>query len=384
MRILLLLLIISQAIVGMSQTKLSGKIKSSERFASKLYILKFNQISFQPPIVYDSILLDESGNFSYIFKNSNPQDLLYKIFIPLKSKGVSHTLADVSKNFFFFSTEGKGSTTITADADSLYYSVKIKESGINKRLLSYRDMQKPFYNLERRFTDSIRLEPEKEIEIKQKVMPIWMGLMEKSKSQVVKTLDTATSKSMILLGLSNLYEHNFGQLDSLTTVKYLNKVKDEDLLIVRNIKVLITKRILKRVGMVLPDITLSTTKKAKQQLHALKSDFILIDFWASWCSPCRYANKNELPHLYNKYQDKVKFIGITIDEDLKKWENAVNKDDTPWDQYVDLSYSLRKMLSTYSVPLYVILDKDHKVIFEAFSPYQIEPFLESKLEPSPK
>lgn len=371
-----------QLSVAFCQTTLSGKIKLSEKFDSKFYILKLNQIDPHAPIVYDSILIDSGGYFSYTFNNSNPQDLLYKIFIPLRKGNRFHTFDTVEKNFIFLTIEGNEKIELTADADSLYYSTKIIHPGINKNLLAYRDIRTPIYNLEKVYSDSIKLHPEREMEYKRRVMPIWMAHIEKAKLKYTQMLDTAQNTSMILMGILNLFESNFGKLDSASTYKYLSRTKNHDLLAVRNIKTLTSRRKSNRVGVVLPDITFQSTSGKKKQLHDIKSDFIVIDFWASWCSPCRYANKNELPGIYSRYKSKIYLIGLSIDEDESKWKKAVEKDNTPWEQYIDKQYVLKKLLDTYGVPVYVVLDKTFKVVYETMSTYQLEMYLDRTLKKS--
>jgi peroxiredoxin len=70
-------------------------------------------------------------------------------------------------------------------------------------------------------------------------------------------------------------------------------------------------------------------------LSELKGKVVLIDFWASWCGPCRHNNPR-LVKLYNKYHDKgLEIYGVSLDEDMDSWKKAVRHDKLVWIQVID-------------------------------------------------
>ena len=89
------------------------------------------------------------------------------------------------------------------------------------------------------------------------------------------------------------------------------------------------------IGDSLPNITLINSHNQEVKVSPLGKQFILIDFWASWCAPCRLANK-ELVKLKNKHVNSdFEIIGISLDTDKEKWLKAIEKDKINYPQLID-------------------------------------------------
>ena len=83
------------------------------------------------------------------------------------------------------------------------------------------------------------------------------------------------------------------------------------------------------------DFTLPDMKGDSLRLSSMKGRVFLLDFWASWCGPCRYSNKN-LIKLYSKYkQNGFEILSVSLDDRKNEWMKAVNKDKITWLQIND-------------------------------------------------
>ena len=114
-----------------------------------------------------------------------------------------------------------------------------------------------------------------------------------------------------------------------------------------------------------PDFTLSTPEGNPIALSSLKGKVVLIDFWASWCGPCRNENPN-LVKLYKKYKDKgFTILSVSLDDDEAAWINAIKADGLIWPTHVsDLKGWESPMTGVYgfnSIPYTVIVNKEGKI-----------------------
>jgi thiol-disulfide isomerase/thioredoxin len=121
-----------------------------------------------------------------------------------------------------------------------------------------------------------------------------------------------------------------------------------------------------RVGKMAPEINLPTPEGKNLTLGALKGKVVLIDFWASWCKPCRQENPNVV-RAYRAYKDKgFEVFSVSLDQDKNAWQAAINQDGLIWPNHVsDLKGFESVAAKNYGVtgiPFTILIDREGRII----------------------
>ncbi len=135
------------------------------------------------------------------------------------------------------------------------------------------------------------------------------------------------------------------------------------------------------VGKQLMDFSLTNTKKELISTKDFKGKVLLIDFWASWCAPCRKQNP-DLLKVYKEFKNNdFEILGVSIDKDLDKWMSAVKKDGLVWENVIDTrgqeSEILAKYGATNSVPQNFLIDKNGLIIAKNISVNDLKKYLQN-------
>ncbi|MGB3182146.1 MAG: TlpA disulfide reductase family protein [Cyclobacteriaceae bacterium] len=149
--------------------------------------------------------------------------------------------------------------------------------------------------------------------------------------------------------------------------KMLNDLQERypDEIVVRQTAEKINSISASAVGSVAPEIDMATPEGGNFKLSELRGKYVLIDFWAAWCKPCRAENPNVV-RMYEEYKDEnFEILGVSLDRDKDKWVEAIEQDGLPWKQVSDLQYFNSKAAQDYNInaiPATVLVDPDGKII----------------------
>ncbi len=120
------------------------------------------------------------------------------------------------------------------------------------------------------------------------------------------------------------------------------------------------------VGKIAPEISLPNLNGETKALSSLRGKVVLLDFWASWCGPCRKENPNVVA-IYKKYSSKgFDVFSVSLDENKSAWQAAISKDGLIWNNHVsDLGGWRSAVVPVYeieSIPFPVLIDKEGKIV----------------------
>ncbi len=118
-------------------------------------------------------------------------------------------------------------------------------------------------------------------------------------------------------------------------------------------------------GQTARELSLPTVQGDTIHLSSLKGKVVLLDFWASWCGPCRISNKS-LVKLYSKYKGKgFEILGVSLDDQKNKWKSAIKQDKITWLQVNDDGGWEAKTVAQWginAIPTSYLIDKDGKLL----------------------
>ncbi|MGL5015013.1 MAG: TlpA family protein disulfide reductase [Bacteroidales bacterium] len=132
-----------------------------------------------------------------------------------------------------------------------------------------------------------------------------------------------------------------------------------------------------------PAFSYPSMDKAKSYSpNDFKGEFLLLDFWASWCPPCNAATP-ELKRLYSQYEKKgFEILGVSIDGDEQAWRKSVADKELKWANIItsDKGKKVSTLYGFNAIPYFVLLDKEGNILDKGFSINQLSDILKSTIK----
>ena len=343
-----------------SSFQLKGTLSDSK--AETLYLEKLGSAK---QVIIDSVILDENGNFE--FTNYTPKIGFYRIktndknfaMLVLDSADKVTITGSVKDLGNTCKVEGSSETTIFIEYNNLSKSSEIKLDSLNKEFQVLMETNK---------MDSIRMDSLSAI-----FEAPYNSIINQSNTLMVDKISKNTNMYSSIMAIQALdpdkYSDLYKSLDAGLSKKF---PKDKNVIMFHEV---VERMLSTNVGQFAPEISLPSPDGKEIALSSLKGKLVLIDFWASWCDPCRKEMPNVIK-IYSKFKNKgFEIYGVSLDQDKKKWMEAITKDGINWPQVSDLKYLdnvAARIYNVQGIPYTVLIDKDGKIIAKNLRGQELE------------
>jgi len=129
-----------------------------------------------------------------------------------------------------------------------------------------------------------------------------------------------------------------------------------------------------------PDFSLPNLDGKQVALSDFEGKIVILDFWASWCKPCRMENPT-LVNLYAKYKDKgLEIVSVSLDETETPWKQAIQKDNMTWVNVIDTKGDIGSLYNIEYIPATFVLDKKGVLLKDGLHGQELVGFIASQLD----
>ena len=332
--------------LGYGQSKkgsISGQVSNLKKTQTKIYLVHM----VEKPIKIDSVTL-ENGKFNFNLNIQKPD--FYRVLLE-------------DKNYVTLVCQPGQKITLNSDATDMQSNATLAGSPESEAVLgmlkNIRQYEVKLDSLEKVYAASTGQDEK----FNNELIAQYEGI-DKEKQQKITDFAKMNKGNLGIMFLLN-YISMDDNLDLCTEIDNVLFAKYPDNFFVKDFNKKVSNAKKLAIGAVAPEIKLSDPEGNLKALSEFRGKVVLIDFWASWCSPCRKENPNVVK-IYNKYKDKgFDIVSVSLDRDKAAWTKAIADDKLAWNHLSDLKFWQSQAARDYnveSIPFTVLIDKEGKII----------------------
>jgi thiol-disulfide isomerase/thioredoxin len=339
---------------------ISGKLEGA---AGKTLVL--NHISDAGETPVDSVVAGDDGSFS--LPNKTDQSDYYSLRL------------DQSNVIFLFLNGGEN-IEVTGKAGDLEDTYTISGSEECEQIRRLKRFDKYLSDsLFAVFKNQSAAMPEKRDSLIRLSQKTYMDRLEQHALQIIQLYPSSIISISVTRYINHLTPQNIALLDTLNShlmARYPGNVYVKDFnATLEQLKFL-------PAGSMAPEISLPDTAGVMRKLSSFRGKVVLIDFWASWCGPCRQESPL-IVALYEKYHDQgLEIYGVSLDERKDRWTQAIRADNRTWTDVSDLKRwdsEVSKAYHVNAIPFSVLVGRDGRIIDKGLHGQELEDKLKEVL-----
>ena len=345
------------------------KIKNNNE-KQKIY-LELVELDGSVPMILDSMVVEKGNSEMKLKGGSIDPEALYRVIVE-----------DNSRFFLLVPDQNK----ITAEFDLAIPSLNEINSPAGKEMKTMLNGFNTKIEKLDILREQVQSEPERMDSARVVIEKEFMNQLNETGKYVVDFATNAKSPAVSLYALSLVgsvlgTDQLMPILEKLK-IKYpqSKRVKKIEELIVAATKMNAPKEL---IGTEAPEIKLPDMNGKSFSLKSLRGKYVLIDFWASWCQPCRMENPNVVKAFKRFSNKKFTILGVSLDKDKSDWIKAINDDGLSWNHVSDLKFWDSEVVSPYNIegiPFNVLVDPNGIIVAKDLRGEQLAATLEKFLK----